>query len=268
MKVNGAPVSPVFIDTGAQYTLITREAADAAGVRFGASNVRLVGFAGLDARPGLIESLEIGDLTLHDVPVLVGDPAPLMAAEGRMALGTELMHHVRFTIDYRRSAVYAQPARDARAAEQGERAWKIPLWTFSSACLAQGRLSRGPLVRVLVDTGDRAGTFVSPRWGRRALPQFQRPHSRMVFEFKPRGIALDTMELGTGVLRNWPVLETIPRELERLDLVDILLGRDLLGAYQLTIDMQRRVLELRGPDDGPASLDAQNLSANSAHDEN
>ena len=54
----------VFIDTGAQHTLMTTAAAESAGVDVGASDTQLVGFAGLTAQPAVLETLELGGLTL------------------------------------------------------------------------------------------------------------------------------------------------------------------------------------------------------------
>ncbi len=243
-QANGVNMPRVFIDTGAQHTLMTVEAAKEAGALVGAGELHLVGFSGLKARPGLLKSLSIGGVVLQDVPVLVGNSPPLVAAKGQMALGIELMHHVRFTIDYPGARVWAQAVGEPMAIEAKGPAWEIPLWTFSKVCLARGRMVDGPLARVLVDTGDRRGTFVSTRWARRALKKVQWPDSSLVFHFKARGLSLDAMELGTERLTNWPVLETMPGELERLDLVDVLLGHDLLSPYRLTIDLRRRVLRL------------------------
>ena len=128
----------------------------------------------------------------------------------------------------------------------GQGVWEIPLWTFSQACLAQGRTATGIYGRVLVDTGNRAGTFVSPRWARRHVPRFDRPASKLVFKFKPRDLAVDFVDLGNQPLRDWRVMDKIPAVLEHLDLVDVLVGRDLLGRYQLTIDLPGRALQLRG----------------------
>ncbi len=245
-RINGVSVPLAFVDTGTQHTLMTVKAAETAGVTIGPSSTRLVGFAGLNARPGVIETLELGSLVLHDVPVLVGNSPPLVALKGQMALGTELMHHVRFTIDYPARRVFAEPAATPRA-ERGKRpAWEIPLWTFSQACLARGQLPGGAMARVLVDTGDRAGTFVAARWARRNLPDFQRPPATVVFKFKQRNLMLAAMDLGSGSLQDWPMVDTIPRVLERLDTVDLLLGHDLLGRYEVTIDLAQRVLQLYG----------------------
>jgi hypothetical protein len=258
-RANGRVMSRVFIDTGAQYTLMTADAAQSAGVAVGPRGVQLVGFAGVKVQPGSIETLELGELVLHDVPVVVGDSAPLAASGGQMSLGTELMQHVRFHIDYPARRVTAEPAN--RAATRLARAplWTIPVWTFSQVCLARGQLGTGPMARALVDTGNRAGTFVSYRWARRNLPGLGGTSS-LVFRLKKRKMTLDEFDLGSQSLANWPVADTLPPDLDRLNLVDVILGHDFLWPYELTIDLPRRVLELRP---GTSSADgAQEVAGN------
>jgi len=246
VQAGGVMLPLVFIDTGAQHTLLTVEAAHSAGVRLGPGSARLVGFGGLDARPGVLDTLQIGELTIHDVPVLVGNSAPLKALKGQMALGTELMHHLRLTIDYPRRKVSVSPASTTPASEASPAIWEIPLWTFPQATLAEATLPDGQKARVLVDTGDRAGTFISARWARRNVPGFHRSNTPIVFKFKRRDLMLGQLELGNQTLVNWPVLDTLPNELERLDLVDVLVGHDVLWPYRLTIDLGQRVLWLEG----------------------
>jgi hypothetical protein len=241
-RANGVSMPLVFIDTGAQHNLMTVEAARRAGVVLGSSSTHLVGFAGLNARPGVIRSLELGGITLHDVPVLVGQPKPLVSAGGQMTLGIELMHHVRFTIDYPLARVSAEPA--LAPAVRTAASWEIPVWTFSQACLAQVEMPSGQMGRALVDTGDRRGTYVSRRWARRNVPRFARPDAGLIFKFKQRDLVIDEMKLGSRPLEDWAVLDTLPAALEKLDLVDVLLGHDLLSGYRLTIDLRRRVFEL------------------------
>ena len=243
-RANGAALPLVFIDTGAQHTIMTVAAAQAAGVAFGSSGQQLVGFAGMTARPGVIAKLELGELVLHDVPVLVGDSTPLVAVQGQMAIGTELMHHVRFSIDYPGRRVTAAPADAPDIASSDRPLWEIPLWTFSTVCLARGQLPDGSMIRTLVDTGDRAGTFISARWARRHLPELRGPTPAMVFKFKKRHLVLTDLQLGSETLATWPILDTMPIELDRLNQVDLLLGHDALWPYQLTIDLPRRVLQL------------------------
>lgn len=257
-RVNGMSVPLAFVDTGTQHVLMTVRAAEAAGVAIGPSATHLVGFARLNARPGVIETLELGSLVLHDVPVMVGNSPPLVALKGQMALGTELMHHVRFTIDYPGRRVFAEGAATRLGGRARRPEWEIPLWTFSQACLARGQLPGGAMARVLVDTGNRAGTFVSARWAHRNLPDFQRPPATVIFKFKQRNLWLDEMQLGSGSLYNWPVVDTIPNVLERLDTVDVLLGHDMLAPYEVTIDLEQRVLQLYGHGIVPAARESQN----------
>jgi hypothetical protein len=241
-RAGGISLEVVFIDTGAQHVIMTGAAAEAAGVRIGPSGLRLVGFAPLVGRPGVLDSLALGDLTVYDVPVLVGDSPALVAAGGQMAIGTELMHHVRFTLDYPAGRVDVEAA-SRRSAPTRPR-WQIPLWTFSQSCLAQGELPDGALARVLIDTGDRTGTYVSTRWAQRHLRDFPRSRGPVVFKYKRQDLALARMDLGSRSLVDWPVLDTLPADLERIDAVDVLVGRDLLGSYRATFDLARRVLQL------------------------
>jgi hypothetical protein len=253
----------VFIDTGSQHVIMTSEAAKAAGVRIGPSGIRLVGFAHLVARPALVETLELGGLTLHDVPVLVGDSPPLVAAKGQMTLGTELMHHVRFTIDYPAGEVSAHGANDAEPVGGDAAAWEIPVWTFSQICLAQGRMASGALARVLIDTGDRQGSYISTRWAQRNLPGFPRTAGPVLFKVKHPHLRLDKMDLGNDRLRDWPLIDTLPRDLERIDAVDLLLGHDLLADYRVTFDLARRVIRLETSGE-PADDEASRYTSDAA----
>jgi hypothetical protein len=144
---------------------------------------------------------------------------------------------------------------------QSESNWQIPLWTFSQACLVQGRTGAGAGTRLLVDTGNRTGTFVSPRWARRNLPRYQPPDAGLVFKFKQRDLKIETLEFGEQTLDDWPVVDMLPSSLERLDLVDVLLGHDLLQSYRVTLDLAGRRLVLQGdvPPTAPTHEQVDNL---------
>ncbi|HTM55191.1 MAG TPA: retropepsin-like aspartic protease [Pirellulales bacterium] len=241
-RVNGVEMPTVFIDTGAQHTLLTAGAAREAGVRLGAVSTHLVGFAGLEARPGVIDSLQVGPLTLHDVPVLVGQSVPLVATGGQLTLGLDIMHQLRFTIDYPAGQAFVQPAQ--QPARTHSESWTVGVWTFPQACLCNVSVKTGS-GRAIIDTGDRRGTFVSSRWARRHLTGYRVADAGLIFKFKSRDLVIEQLELGTRTLSNWPVVDTFPNSLERLDVADVLLGHDLLSSYVLTIDLLGRELQLR-----------------------
>ena len=50
--------------------------------------------------------------------------------------------------------------------------------------------------------------------------------------------------LGGRALADWPVTALLPSALEKADLVDVLLGQDLLAPYRVTIDLTRRYIYL------------------------
>jgi hypothetical protein len=247
VTTNGVLQPMVFIDTGAQSTVMSVRAAESAGVTLGAGATELVGFAGVEARPAVLDSLDLGGLTLHNVPVLVGNAPALMSANGQMALGAELMHHVRFTLDYPSRKVTAEKAGAPPEPSGQDR--EVRLWTFSQGTLSKTATDHGP-ARAMIDTGNRFGTYLSARWARHHLPQFERPGSHLVFKIRHRGLTLTRMNLGDLTLVDWPVGDRIPRHLEQLDLVDVLVGRDLLWPYRLSIDLRNRVMRLA---DGPES---------------
>jgi hypothetical protein len=60
-------------------------------------------------------------------------------------------------------------------------------------------------------------------------------------------------------LADWPVHDTMPTELDRLNQVDVMLGHDLLWPYQLSIDLPARVLHLHaGSNPRTASAPSEN----------
>src|SRR5690606_37405992 len=126
--------------------------------------------------------------TIRNVPVLVGDSPALTAAGGSMSLGTDVLHHLRVTLDYPRARVTIEPASATTAGESSPDEWRIPVWTFPRLPLAQGISAGGTPLRVLIDTGDRSGTYISYRWGRREIPQLAGVNSGMVFRFKKRDL--------------------------------------------------------------------------------
>jgi predicted aspartyl protease len=267
-----------LIDTGAQHTLLTRAAAAAAGVELGPQWSEMVGFASFSARPAVVRTLRIGELTLWDVPVLVADSPQLLQAGGQASLGIDLLHHLRIVLDYPARRLIAADsgasiglapdvATPDAAAHLGDPAWEIPLWTFSFAALSQGTLAGGANARTLIDTGNRSGTFVSTSWANQHLGNQRLDDShrvdepladkRLAGESSPgepstgsgQGAVLGRMliehwRLGDRDLGRWPIQGSLPPALERLGIMDVLVGHDLLAGYRVDIDLAHRKLRL------------------------
>lgn len=256
LDVNGVRLARAFVDTGAQHTVLTPAAAAAAGVELGPDGVGLVGFSSFPARPAVVRRLRLGTVVLQDIPVYVGDSPALAQAGGQASLGIDVLYHLRLVMDYPRQQVVVAPAgnlTDTRVpvdtgatgtlASSATR-WEIPLWTFSHVCLAQGRMADGSIARTLIDTGNGQGTYLSSRWASRQLPDFQPFKNWFLLRHRLGKYALARWELGSEELSNWPVRGTLPDALERLDLVDLLVGHDLLAGYSVEIDLAGRRLRL------------------------
>jgi hypothetical protein len=254
LNVNDHAIPMALVDSGAQFTLLDERAARAAGVTPGSTTTTLTGFVAASVRPALVRRLTIAQLELLDVPVLVGRWAPLDQVQGQMAIGTDLMHHLRFTLDPQRLRVEVAAAAGPPPPVPAD-SWQIPLWTFSQACLAEGRLASGKNARVLIDSGNRLGTYVSARWAggeraateNRSLPWHQRPHP---CELQLTGLTLAQRRFDYHLVRN-----RLPADLERLDLVDVLVGHDLLAGRAVCIDLARRRLILSHSSTSPAADD-------------
>ncbi len=74
-RINGGPPLRLLLDSGTQYIVLNRKAAMKSGCG-GGSSINMIGVGARstkEARHLRADTLELGDLTLHDVPVLVTD---------------------------------------------------------------------------------------------------------------------------------------------------------------------------------------------------
>jgi hypothetical protein len=76
-RINGGPTLRLLVDSGSESVVLNRRAALSSGCA-GGTDVELVGAGGSSAghaRHSQADTLEIGDLTLHDTPLLIQDHA-------------------------------------------------------------------------------------------------------------------------------------------------------------------------------------------------
>ena len=250
IRVNDVEVPLAIVDTGASHTLLSTSTAEAAKVRIGTNGRTAAGSLAFTARAGFVEKLQIGDLVLRNVPVNVGNPPPLVMTAAKAALGVDLMHHLRFTLDYANDKVLVEPAWQAKdaAPKHPDAVWDIPLYTFSDHCMAQARVADGAYARTLIDSGNFAQTLVWPTWAKQNMLNHPGPvGSLLVYSMTDPQRMLKGLRLGDRTLPAWPVMDMPPITLDGIDLLDLLMGHDLLSQYKVTIDMQRRRLRLLSP---------------------
>lgn len=102
--MNGRPPSYFIIDTGTGETVLDDAFADSIGARtFGADSGTFAGGRRAALVHGRVDSLRLGRLTVHDVPVLIMSTRRFAAAAGGRRvdgiIGTVLFYHLIATLD-------------------------------------------------------------------------------------------------------------------------------------------------------------------------
>lgn len=245
VTINGVSVPLAIIDTGASHTLISEQTAKGARVPVGTASRSAAGSLSFVARSGVVDELKIGGVVIRNLPVSVGNPPPMVMTKAKVAIGVDVMQHLRFTIDYPGRRVTVEPA--VAPMEEGDAAsvWDIPLWTFSEHCLSQAKLENGAFVRTLIDSGNFAFTLVWPDWARQHFPNHKGAGgSMLLYAFSDPQHKIRGLELGGRQLPEWPAVDMPPITLQGIDLLDLLMGHDLLSQYRVIIDMPGRRLRL------------------------
>lgn len=251
VKINGVEVPLAIVDTGASHTLVSTRTAKETGIDVGTTSRSAAGSLSFSARPGYAKEIDFGGVILKDIPLNVGNPPPLVMTQARMAIGVDIMHHLRFIIDYPKKQVRVMTHEEADKAPVSKETWDIPLWTFAEHCLSQSRLPDGSFARTLIDSGNFATTLVWPEWGRQHMPNHRgRSASMLAYAFTNPQSKLEGIELGGRTLPTWPVMDMPPVTLQGVDLLDLLMGHDLLSQYCVEIDMRHRRLRLTSPEGG------------------
>ncbi len=111
VRVDGAGPYPFVIDTGADRTVISRELADALGLKAG-DPVRLNGTGGVDLTP----TARIGELTVGARQMREVSAPTLMAANlgAQGLLGIDSLHDQRMVMDFARNRMQVEPSRHER----------------------------------------------------------------------------------------------------------------------------------------------------------
>ena len=164
VRINhGEPVH-LLIDTGAAELYLDPEYAESCGATlYGSTTGRYAG--GMQAPTGhaRIDSLQLGDYTLRNVPALLlptrrmpfGPPG--VQVEG--VLGTAVLYHFFATLDYPQGQLVLQRKTDEARAKldklaAAEKTHVVPLWMAGSHFIvAWGHIDDAPPCLLFVDTG-------------------------------------------------------------------------------------------------------------------
>ena len=246
LKVNGAGPFEFVLDTGAEQTVVSRDLARRRGILpityMPSAGVGDVGLRGLQV--GRIDTLEIGDLKVKNLPCLIKNP-PLGGLPGRepdsfspLALGLSMR------IDYaRRQLTIAQSLSSPHYAIE------LPLWLYRLATV-RGVVNGQP-VSFVVDTGGEAISISQSTAGQVAVPGAFRKIPLMVYgtsgwdkdAFLMPNVDLDFNSIHFSKIPVVVLNLRAPSALLGYELGGIV-GHKFLSKYRVSIDLERSVVGL------------------------
>ncbi len=171
VKVNGQEVS-FILDTGGGEVILDPELAQKAGVTsVGSETGTFAGGKSAEVGQGRLNTLTLGDFTVHNVPVAIQSTKRFAAAaRGKQVdgiLGTVLLYHFLSTIDYGNGELVLRRRPNAKtgaAPASGPQDVEVPFWLAGDHLMvAWGRVNQSGPVLLLVDTGAAGLGFTGPR---------------------------------------------------------------------------------------------------------
>lgn len=173
VKVNGQEVS-FILDTGGGEVILDPELAQKAGVvSVGSETGTFAGGKSAEVGQGRLNTLTLGEFTVHNVPVAIQSTKRFAAAaRGKQVdgiLGTVLLYHFLSTIDYGKGELVLRRRPSPSAKPQATPATnsqdiEVPFWLAGDHLMvAWGRVNQSAPVLLLVDTGAAGVGFTGPR---------------------------------------------------------------------------------------------------------
>lgn len=163
VSVNGGKPLYFIIDTGGAEVILDRASAQSSGVEPVSSfTAAYAGQKEGETGMGKIDTLQLGEFTVHEVPIYILDLSSLANFNGHEIngiIGTRLLMHFLATIDYTHGALILRRATpenlsalETQAAAQGAKV--IPFWLIDTHYIvAEGTFNDQPPTLFLVDTG-------------------------------------------------------------------------------------------------------------------
>lgn len=169
IRVNGSAPLRCLLDTGGAELIVAADLTGALGlVITGTENGTFGGGRKASLARGRVDSVGLGEFTVHDVPVLTLDLAAIGPAIGEpridAILGTSLLSRFRATLDYTGGGLVLERRASPRA-DVGSPAGAVemPFWLAGDHyMLAWGAVDDGDSLLCFVDTGLAGIGFACP----------------------------------------------------------------------------------------------------------
>jgi hypothetical protein len=244
VRVDGGEPIMAVIDTGADLSTLDPDVARRLNVKVG--DIRSRAFGGglaFEVKPGLVERMEVGGLSVERVPITVGAMPMFRLSKVRMLIGLDLLHHLGAEIDFPRRVARLWPADRPPADLDAKGAADVPLWRLPGGAVTIGWLPKTPegaepTVLTMPDTGNFGMSRVDEEFARRRglIAPVEPP---ALFEKPP--IPLGSLRVGGLTLPGFRPRRQVG---EMLADVPLLLGADVFGSRRVIIDIRNPRLRL------------------------
>lgn len=157
VSVNGSDLMPFFIDTGGAEIILDTVLAEKVGAVLAGTLAGEGGGTKGHVGLGKVDTITLGDVTVHDVPVHIMDTQPFAAVFDGLpvkgVIGTRLLMHFLSTIDYINGSLILR-RKTAGLPFETQAAKVIPFWLIQTHYIvAYGTINgTGPML-FFVDTG-------------------------------------------------------------------------------------------------------------------
>ena len=253
LKVNGGKTVSAIIDSGAVLSIVSQKLAASIPVRsLGDYHGNFSGLLGepIEVRFGLLESLQIGEMTLSNVPVaIMPDEKMKFLVAGKkefridFLLGANLLKEFRTDIDFRRNVVtftHLTGADRHPAVDQN-------LYIDGFRPVVRGAVNRHGWFLFVLDTGSEV-TFLNEKLIDSLPIQVLAPkmHNSMLQGLggtQKHGPKVENVEIGLdrwgGIFHDLPMYDSI-----EADKTTGIIGENFLHNFVVTIDFGRMKVEL------------------------
>lgn len=256
VQVNGAQATAV-LDSGAVMTILSESMAKRAGVRsLGEFRGEFLGLLGepIPVRFGMIDSLQLGDLTVRNVPVAVMHDSQLdFVVYNRepfrmeLLLGANLLKEFRVELDYRHEVLTFQPIHpQSRTPVEDQNLFFVGFRPF-----VQAAINRKGWYLFVVDTGSEVTFLNDQKIDSTPIRRALRLHGATLQGLggaKKSGEKVENVEVGVdawgGLFKNIPLYTA-----EQSGAYGIL-GQNFMKNFRVVIDFGAMRLDLyrdRGP---------------------
>lgn len=264
VEVNGRMKATAVIDSGAVLSIISRQFATQIGVRpLGDFRGTFFGLLGepIDVTFALIDSIRIGDMIIHEVPVAIMPDEKLNffilnreRFQMDLLLGTNLLKETRMELDFRSNHVTFQrldPSMRRQRADQN-------LFFMGFRPFVHATLNRKGWYLFVLDTGSEITFLNETELVNTSLRGGAKVHGALLQGLggaRKHGAKVENVEIGVdqwkGLFKNLPLYST-----EQSKALGIL-GEDFLSNFIVTIDFGTMRVDLQRERGGFRDFDAR-----------